>query len=49
MLMHHRISITTMEDVYNTVDTPTIATDEDAERNTEEIGAVAEVLGATVI
>ena len=45
MLQHHRMPIKTTEAVDTTVDTSIIAAKEDAVRNAEEIGEVAEVVG----
>ena len=49
MQQQHSTSIKTMEAVDTTEETLIIASEEDAVRNAEEIGKVAEVSGVTVI
>ena len=49
MLQHPIIPTKTMEAVDTSADTPVIADEKDAVRNAEEIGAVAEAVGATMI
>ena len=49
MLQHHSMTINTMEAMDTMEGTPTIAAEEDVVRNTEENGAVVEVVWATVI
>ena len=49
MMQHHSRPIKTMESLDNTADTPIIAAKEDAVRNTDTIGEVDKVVGATVI